>query len=74
MYDVAVIGSGYGGAVIAARLAPHARVLLVERGAWWRPGQFPEGLLGLARAHMGAHNPAGLWGMRLGAGTGLSTR
>ncbi len=72
MYDVAVIGSGYGGAVIAARLAPHARVLLVERGAWWRPGQFPEGLLGLARAHMGAHNPAGLWAMRLGAGTGLA--
>ncbi|MBK9069780.1 MAG: hypothetical protein IPL79_02030 [Myxococcales bacterium] len=32
MYDVAIIGSGYGGAVIAARLAGRARVLLVERG------------------------------------------
>lgn len=72
VYDVVVIGSGYGGAVIARRLAGRARVLLVERGARWEPGQFPEGITGLARAYMSARNPAGLWAMRLGAGTGLA--
>jgi len=70
--DVAVIGSGYGGAVIAARLARRARVLVIERGAWWRPGDFPESISGLARAYMGRGNPGGLWSMRLGAGTGLA--
>ena len=70
--DVAVIGSGYGGAVVAARLARHARVLLIERGAWWRPGEFPETMGGLARAYMGRDNPGGLWSMRLGVGTGLA--
>ncbi|MBZ0235237.1 MAG: FAD-dependent oxidoreductase [Deltaproteobacteria bacterium] len=72
MIDVAVIGSGYGGAVVAARLARHARVLLIERGAWWRPGDFPETMGGLARAYMGRDNPGGLWSMRLGVGTGLA--
>jgi len=72
MFDLAVIGSGYGGAVIASRLAKRARVLLVERGAWWRPGDFPETIAGLARAYMGRHNPGGLWSMRLGVDTGLA--
>lgn len=71
MYDLAVIGSGYGGAVVASRLAAHGRVLLVERGRWWRPGDFPEGAVGLARAAIRAGTPDGLWGVRLGAGTGL---
>jgi len=70
MYDCVVIGSGYGGATVAARLAPHSRVLLVERGKWWRPGKFPRGVAGIARSHMGKRNPAGLWAMRLGEGTG----
>ena len=29
-YDIAVIGAGMAGASIAAELAPHARVLLLE--------------------------------------------
>jgi len=34
-HDVIVIGSGFAGAVIAARLAERgARVLIVERGVW----------------------------------------
>jgi cholesterol oxidase len=70
-YDVVVIGSGYGGAVVAARVAEHARVLVVERGRRWQPGEFPRGLLGLARASLGARNPHGLWAVRLGAGTGV---
>ncbi len=44
--DVAVIGSGYGGAICTARLAqqkrPGARVCLLERGKEWIPGSFPD--------------------------------
>ena len=71
MYDVAVIGTGYGGAAVAARLAGRGRVLVIERGGWWRPGEFPETVAALARTrhHHGA--PDGLWGVRLGAGTGV---
>ncbi len=65
-----VIGSGYGGSVIAARLAAHCRVLLVERGRRWPSGSFPESLAGLGRAYMSKRNPLGLWAMNFGDGTG----
>ena len=48
-FDVIVIGSGYGGAVCAARLAAHrrsgVRIGVLERGREWVPGTFPQHLL-----------------------------
>jgi cholesterol oxidase len=48
-FDVLIIGSGYGGAVCAARLAayrrPGVRVGLLERGREWVPGTFPQHLM-----------------------------
>ena len=41
-YDVVVIGSGFGGAVVAARLAEAGRsVCLLERGARFSPHDYP---------------------------------
>lgn len=69
-WDVVVIGSGYGGAVMAARLSEHAKVLLVERGRRWHTGEFPNSLTGFVSARHSRGNPLGLWSMRFGAGTG----
>jgi cholesterol oxidase len=41
-YDVVVVGSGFGGAVAACRLAHAGRsVLVLERGRRWTPDQYP---------------------------------
>jgi cholesterol oxidase len=48
-YDVVVIGSGYGASVCAARLAPHARVCLFERGREYVTGDFPRNAEALLR-------------------------
>ena len=43
-FDVVVIGSGFGGAVAACRLAAQGRrVLVLERGRRWSPDDFPRG-------------------------------
>lgn len=57
--DVIVVGSGFGGAVTAARLSQRGlRVLVLERGPWWGP----------AGADQPASDrrdfPRGLWGSR----------
>jgi cholesterol oxidase len=42
MHDVVVIGSGFGGAVMACRLAQRGlRVLVLERGRRWLPHEYP---------------------------------
>lgn len=43
-FDVIVVGSGFGGAVVACRLAERgARVLVLERGRRWRASEYPRG-------------------------------
>ena len=70
MLDALVVGSGYGGSVVAARVAPFGRVLVVERGQAWAPGSLPRSLGGLARAYRTERRPLGLWELRLGRGVG----
>ncbi|MDP8942531.1 MAG: GMC family oxidoreductase [Actinomycetota bacterium] len=44
-FDAIVVGSGFGGAIVACRLAEAgARVLVLERGRRWTPDQFPRKL------------------------------
>ncbi len=47
--DIAVIGSGYGGGITAARLAqqkhPSVRLCVLERGREWVPGTFADSLV-----------------------------
>jgi len=46
-YDVVVVGSGYGGAISASRLARAGfKVCLLERGDERQPGDFPENFTG----------------------------
>jgi len=41
-FDVIVIGSGFGGAIMARRLAERGmRVLVLERGRRWEPSEYP---------------------------------
>lgn len=71
-YDVVVIGSGYGGAVTAARLATaqwgnsKPSICILERGKEWLPGQFPDNLARGAGEIRGPLNPLGLYDFRAG--------
>ena len=71
-YDIVIIGSGYGGAITAARLAtanwagPKPSLCILERGKEWLPGQFPDDLKAGARALRGPTNPLGLHEIRFG--------
>ena len=57
--DAVVIGSGYGGAVAALRLAQKGwRVTVLERGSEYRPGEFPNDLAMLPK-HVRAPSPDG---------------
>jgi 2-polyprenyl-6-methoxyphenol hydroxylase-like FAD-dependent oxidoreductase len=70
-FDLAIVGSGYGGSALAARLAPHHRTLIIERGRRWRTEELPRGVVDLARLYMRAGAAGrGLWEMRLGRGVG----
>jgi cholesterol oxidase len=72
-YDVVVVGSGYGGAVAASRLARAGkRVAVLERGREFVTGEFPARFSDLRhemqvtgrRVRLG--QPAGLYDVRLG--------
>ena len=65
-YDFVIIGSGYGGAIAAARLAaanlnPKPSVCILERGKERQPGEFPETLAGVIGEARGPDNPLGLF-------------
>jgi cholesterol oxidase len=65
-YDIVIIGSGYGGAIAAARLAaanlnPKPSVCILERGKERQPGEFPETLDGVIGEARSSANPLGLY-------------
>lgn len=65
-YDFVIIGSGYGGAISAARLAsaaivPKPSVCILERGKEWQPDDFPETLPEVAGSAVNKLNPLGLF-------------
>lgn len=72
-YDVIVVGSGYGGAVTAARLAETGkRVCVLERGRELLSGDYPDTLRGALREFQidlpGRHlfSPSALYDLRVG--------
>jgi cholesterol oxidase len=65
-YDVVVIGSGYGGAVMAARLAPGRRLCVLERGKEWAPTDFSTGLADTLAQFRSSSRPLGLFDYRVG--------
>ena len=67
-YDVVVVGSGYGGAISAARIATanlnkKPSVCVLERGKEWWPGNhpFPDTLRDVTAEFNGPANPLGLY-------------
>jgi len=66
-YGVVVVGSGYGGAIAASRMARAGQqVCLLERGKELQPGEYPNHLAA-ASAEMQADSPMG----RAGSPTGM---
>jgi cholesterol oxidase len=60
-YGVVVIGSGYGGAILGARLAQGRSLCILERGREWIPGTFPDEFDDIVRAVRAPHQPLGLY-------------
>jgi cholesterol oxidase len=65
-YDIVIVGSGYGGAITAARLAsanlnPKRSICILERGKEWQPGDYPETLADVVGATRSDLNPLGLY-------------
>ncbi len=66
-YRTVIIGSGHGGAIVAARLAEagHQDICLLERGKEWVPGDFPDQFGGLLKNLRRPGNPLGLFDYQL---------
>lgn len=67
--EIVVVGSGFGAAVAAARLAPHVapeQLVVLERGAEWLPGQFPSTVADVRAAVRSRRNPLGLFDLSVG--------
>jgi cholesterol oxidase len=60
-YGVVVIGSGYGGAILAARLAQGRSLCILERGREWIPGTFPDTFDAIFNAIRTPLHPLGLY-------------
>ncbi len=65
-YDYIIVGSGYGGAIFAARLAtaslnPKPSICLLERGREWPTGTFPDQPAAALAAARSDLNPLGLY-------------
>ncbi len=65
-YDFVIVGSGYGGAIAAARLAtanlnPKPSVCILERGREWEVGKFPDSASEALRERRSELNPLGLY-------------
>src|SRR5207237_400086 len=57
-YASVIVGSGYGGAIAAARLAKMGSVCLLERGKELHPGEYPKTLCEAGR-EVQAQAPSG---------------
>src|SRR5262249_6720621 len=66
-FDCVIVGSGFGGAVFAARLAAQlgpGRLAVLERGPEVRPGEFPETLAEAAEQVRTPAAPLGIFDLR----------
>ncbi|UXI69415.1 GMC family oxidoreductase N-terminal domain-containing protein [Tahibacter amnicola] len=63
-YDTVVVGSGYGGSVMAARLSGARSVCLFERGREWQPQEFPDSASGVVTQLRSEATPLGLFDYR----------
>lgn len=66
-YATLVIGSGYGGSVMAARLAGAASLAVFERGREWLPQDFPDTSSAVVRELRSDAVPLGLFDYRAGS-------